>query len=167
MARDLKNEPEFAWLSTQASKLTVEQLYDKSVEAWERAQAFGVSLQVKAAGPKDFESDFSRSVESDFFRRLSLESQHQYPTDVERRQLEILQTREAIWGLLYDERKTRLIMEQESALRDQTIEIPIGVAGRELQKNLPQALVQAVSELERAYDHSWSDKDDERRSNRS
>ena len=146
MERNLKNEPEFAPLSTQASKLTIEQLYDKSVEAWDRAESFRASVEGKALGPNVVEGNFSDPESRNYFLELAL-SKHQYPTDVEFKQLEILQTRQAIWGLLYDERKAQAVAKNESDRRDQTINVPIATALKQLEKYLPQAVTQAASEI--------------------
>jgi hypothetical protein len=162
LERNLKNDPEFAPLSTQASTLSLEQLNDKSVEAWDRAEGYRASVESKAAGPKVVEGNFSDPDSRNYFLELAV-SKHQYPTDVEYKQLEILETREAIWGLLYDERKAQEIAKNESHRRDQTINVPIATARKQLEKYLPQAVTQAASEIIRAHDHSWYDKDDERR----
>lgn len=162
MERNLKNEPEFAPLSTQASKLTIEQLDYKSVEARDRAESFRASVEGKALGPNAVEGNFSDPESRNYFLELAV-SKHQYPTDVDYKQLEILDTRQAIWGLLYDERKVQEVAKNESDRRDQTINVPIATARVQLEKYLPQAATQSASEIIRAHDHSWYDKDDERR----
>jgi hypothetical protein len=161
MDQDVKKLPEFAPLSTQASTLSLEQLYDKSLEAWDRAEGFRALVESKAAGPKVIEGNFSDPDSRNYFRELA-ESKHQYPTDVEYKQLEILETRQAIWGLLYAERNAQEIAKNESHRRDQTINVPIATARKQLEKYLPQAVTQAASEINRAHDHSWHDKHHER-----
>lgn len=87
---------------------------------------------------------------------------HQYPTEVERRQLEILQTREKIWGRLYEDRSADERNQQSALRQEHTTLVSIETARTELQKHLPRAIIQASSALARAHQLSWQDKHVER-----
>lgn len=162
MADDVKLYPDYGALSREASRLTTEQLYDKTVEASESVQGQVNAIELKAAGPvAKFGGEWTIPSEGEHYTFAQLGSLHEYPTDEDYKRVQLLGQREQIWSSLFEQRIAQELEQKAIHRAEQAVLLPINIARAELEKYLPQAIRQAANELDRAPEYKESEKNAE------